>query len=178
GVLPEQDVFAHFHVQRDDFPLFRLLAVSDGKHFRLLRLLFRRVGDDDAAFDGLFLFYSLHQNAILKRSYSHSGVSFQVRFCPAVAGQVSGPLTVPNSPHDCRTALSQKLFGDSFGASIHSVESEIVISPRQLRYPSHLEFVKSLFSTRSLGVLIRCWKDGEQKATGTIERVSRSKQEP
>ena len=43
----------------------------DGDHFTLLRFFFGCVGDDDATFHSLFLFYSLDQNPIVKGLYLH-----------------------------------------------------------------------------------------------------------
>src|ERR1700730_303139 len=68
AVLAEQHAVAAFYVQRDALALFDF-ACANGNHFALLRLLFRRVRDDDAALDGLFLFDPLDQDAIMERSY-------------------------------------------------------------------------------------------------------------
>src|SRR5713226_6267915 len=50
AVLAEQHAVADFYVERDALALLDFARAS-GNHFALLRLLFRRVRDDDAAFD-------------------------------------------------------------------------------------------------------------------------------
>src|SRR6516225_68299 len=77
GILSEKNALARFHVQRDHFTLVGLLAMSDGNYFSFLGFLLGRDGNDDPTFDGLFLFYSLDQNSIMKRSKRHLPVSFQ-----------------------------------------------------------------------------------------------------
>src|SRR5580704_8202924 len=51
AVLAEQHAVAGLDVEREALPLVVGLACAYGDHFALLRLLFRRVGDDDAALD-------------------------------------------------------------------------------------------------------------------------------
>src|SRR5579863_8005140 len=68
AVLAEQYAVAGLYIEGDAHALFDF-ARADGDHFALLRLFFRRVGDDDAALDGFFLFDPLDQDAIVQRSY-------------------------------------------------------------------------------------------------------------
>src|SRR5215831_943525 len=65
-VLPEQDAVSGLHVEGDQFALLALSG-PDRNHFSLLRLLFRRIRDDDAALDGFLLFNALHDHAIVQR---------------------------------------------------------------------------------------------------------------
>src|SRR3984957_5177292 len=67
AVLAEQHAVADFHIERDALALFDF-SRAGCDHFALLRLLFRRVRDDDAALDGFFLFNPLDQDAIMQRS--------------------------------------------------------------------------------------------------------------
>src|SRR5271170_2946028 len=67
AVLAEQHAVADLYVERDALALFDF-ACASGDHFALLRLFLGRVGDDDAALDGLFLFDPLDQDAIVQRS--------------------------------------------------------------------------------------------------------------
>src|SRR5580693_4908233 len=69
AVLAEQDAVTRFYVESDTLALVVNFACACGDHFALLRLFFRRVGDDDAALDGLFLFDPLDQDTIVERSY-------------------------------------------------------------------------------------------------------------
>src|SRR5580693_7752748 len=50
AVLAEQHAVAHFNVERNALALLDF-ACASGNHFALLRLLFCRVRDDDAALD-------------------------------------------------------------------------------------------------------------------------------
>src|SRR5713226_6003376 len=49
AVLAEQHAVTDLYVESDALPLVVVLACANGNHFALLRLLFRRVRDDDAA---------------------------------------------------------------------------------------------------------------------------------
>src|SRR5438094_5847895 len=73
GVFAKQDPVAHLYVQRDAMALFHL-AGSDGHYFALLRLFFSRIGDNDPAFRGFFLFQPAYQDAVMQRSDIHSHV--------------------------------------------------------------------------------------------------------
>src|SRR5438477_7500590 len=64
GVFAEQDPVADLHVQRDTASLFHL-SRSDGHDFTLLRLFFRRFGDNDPAFRGFFLFQPAYEDAVM-----------------------------------------------------------------------------------------------------------------
>src|SRR5271155_1636788 len=64
AVLPEEDSVTGLHVERNQLAFFAA-AVSDGDNFALLRLLFGRVGDDDAALHGLFLFQPANQHTVV-----------------------------------------------------------------------------------------------------------------
>src|SRR5690242_14916521 len=66
GVLAEQDLVADLDVERCDLAVVVHLALADGDHLSLLRLLLRRIRDDDPTLrllDGLF--EPLHDDAIL-----------------------------------------------------------------------------------------------------------------
>ena len=64
GVFAKQDPIAHLYVERDTMALFHL-ASSDGHYFPLLRLFLSRIGDDDPALRGFFLFQPAYQNAVM-----------------------------------------------------------------------------------------------------------------
>src|SRR5215467_11504597 len=65
-VLSEQHAVSRLYVERDQFALLALSG-PDRNHFSLLRLLFRRIRDDDAALDGFLLFNALHDHAVVQR---------------------------------------------------------------------------------------------------------------
>src|SRR5215831_11572752 len=67
GVLAEQDAVAIFHCQREGLSVFVDAASADRHNFALLRLVFRRVGDDDAAARGGSFLHTAHQNAVMER---------------------------------------------------------------------------------------------------------------
>src|SRR5690242_13267068 len=69
GVFAKQDPVAHLYVQRDTTALFHL-AGSDGHYFALLRLFFSRIGDNDPALRGFFLFQPAYKHAVMQRSYT------------------------------------------------------------------------------------------------------------
>src|SRR5258707_366830 len=71
GVFAEQDSVTHLHIKRDTAALFDL-AGSDGHYFPLMRLLFGRVRDDDAAFRGFLLFQPAYDDAVVQGSDIHS----------------------------------------------------------------------------------------------------------
>src|SRR5919109_4631196 len=54
-VLAEEDLVCGLDVERHLGPVLEDLAVADGDHLSLLRLLLGRIGNDDAALDGLLL---------------------------------------------------------------------------------------------------------------------------
>src|SRR5512133_4132890 len=68
AVLREEDAVAGLHVERPDLAVLQHLAVADGDHLALDRLLLRRVGDDDAALRLLLLLHALHDDAVLQRT--------------------------------------------------------------------------------------------------------------
>src|SRR2546423_8509346 len=65
AVLAEQDAVARLNVQRLARSVFLVLAFSDGDHFTFLRLLLRRVGDDDAAAHLLAFLDALHDHSVV-----------------------------------------------------------------------------------------------------------------
>src|SRR5437868_765913 len=65
AVLAEQDAVAHIHIQRLARSVFPVFALADGDHFALLRFLFGRVRDDDAAANLLTFLDALHDNAVM-----------------------------------------------------------------------------------------------------------------
>src|SRR5215813_2496222 len=67
GVLAEENAIAILHVNGLSFTLVVLLASTNGDHLTLLRLLFRSVGNDDAATNGLRLIETANQNAVMQR---------------------------------------------------------------------------------------------------------------
>src|SRR5207247_8813991 len=72
GVLPEQNLVPGLHVERDLLALVGDLAVADGDHLGLLRLLLGRVRDDDPALLDFFLLEPLHQKPIVQRTNLHT----------------------------------------------------------------------------------------------------------
>src|SRR5712664_2388885 len=96
GVLPEQDLVPGLHVERAHLTLVGDLAVADGDHLALLRLLLGRVGDDDPAFLGLFLLEPLHQKPIVQRTNLHTLLLLRWNFARAVQrDQVRGSIWLP-----------------------------------------------------------------------------------
>src|SRR6266436_3481874 len=75
GVLREEDAVAGLDVERADLAVLEDLAVADGEHLTLDRLLLRRVGDDDSALGLLLLLHALHDHAVLQRPDLHWFVS-------------------------------------------------------------------------------------------------------
>src|SRR6266446_3634237 len=71
GVLREEDAVAGLDVERADLAVLEDLAVADGEHLTLDRLLLRRVGDDDSALGLLLLLHALHDHAVLQRPDLH-----------------------------------------------------------------------------------------------------------
>src|SRR5262252_3263460 len=71
GVLAKQDGVSRLDVQRTNLAVLEDLAVADRDHLSLERLLFGRIGNDDAAF-GLVLFGdALDDQTVLKGSNLH-----------------------------------------------------------------------------------------------------------
>src|SRR5207302_281134 len=64
GIFAEQDPVTHLYVERDAMALFHL-AGSDGHYFALLRLFFSRIGDDDPALCGFFLFQPAYEDTVM-----------------------------------------------------------------------------------------------------------------
>jgi hypothetical protein len=71
GVFAKQDPVTHLHVERDTMALFNL-AGPDGYYFALLRLFFGRIGDDDPALPGFFLFQPAYEDTVMQGSYVQS----------------------------------------------------------------------------------------------------------
>src|SRR6267378_7065414 len=84
GVLREEDAVADLDVERADLAVLEDLAVADGEHLTLDRLLLRRVGDDDSALGLLLLGHTLDDDAILQRSDPHG------LFLPGVVWTTAG----------------------------------------------------------------------------------------
>src|SRR5437016_3085939 len=72
GVLPEQDLVPGLHIERDLLALVGDLAVTDGDHLTLLRLLLGRVRDDDPTLLDLLLLEPLHQKPIVQWTNLHT----------------------------------------------------------------------------------------------------------
>src|SRR6266508_1454099 len=70
-VLRKEDAVPGLDVQRADLAVLQDLAVSDGDHLALDRLLLGRIGDDDAALRLLLLLDALHDDAVLQRPDLH-----------------------------------------------------------------------------------------------------------
>src|SRR4030095_16692025 len=73
-ILPEQDLVPSLHVQRDLLAVVADLTRPGGDVLALLRLLLRRVGDDDPARASLLLLEPLDEDAVVQRTNLH-GVS-------------------------------------------------------------------------------------------------------
>jgi hypothetical protein len=57
------------------------LAGTDGDYFALVGLLFSRIGDNDSALRGFFLFQSAYQDTVMQGSYIHGHFSLtSIRF--------------------------------------------------------------------------------------------------
>src|SRR5690348_2753373 len=72
GILPEQDLVAGLHIERDLLTLVGDLAIADGDHLALLGLLLGRVRDNDPALLDLSLLEPLHQNPVVQRTNLHT----------------------------------------------------------------------------------------------------------
>src|ERR1043165_8587945 len=66
AVLAEEHAVACLHVERDALAVLLALAVADGDHLALLRLLLRRVGDDDAAAHLLAFLDALQDHSVVQ----------------------------------------------------------------------------------------------------------------
>src|SRR5208282_115778 len=64
AVFAEQDSVPGFHVERNQLALFPA-SISHGDDFAFLRFFFGRVGNDDAALHGFFLFEPPDQHAVV-----------------------------------------------------------------------------------------------------------------
>src|SRR5262245_3261613 len=73
-VLAEQHAVALLDVQRADLAVISDLAVADGHHFALDRLLLGRIGDDDAPLGLLFFGQALDDQPVLQRTNFHEHV--------------------------------------------------------------------------------------------------------
>src|SRR5205807_1392714 len=67
GVLSDQDRVALLDVEFDALAVIVELSFADGDDLGLLRLLFGRVGDDDAATNGLFGVLAADDDAVVER---------------------------------------------------------------------------------------------------------------
>src|SRR5215469_309137 len=65
GVLAEQDAVAFFNGKWEGLAFVVGTAFAGGDDFALLRLVFGRVGNDDAAAGGGSFFHTTHQNAVM-----------------------------------------------------------------------------------------------------------------
>src|SRR5690606_454949 len=68
AVLAEQDVVAHFHVERTHLTVLENLALTHGDDLALDRLLGRRIGDHDATGGRPLLFKALDDHSIVQRA--------------------------------------------------------------------------------------------------------------
>src|SRR5438132_1509160 len=93
GVLAEQDPVADLHVERQHLAVLVHLALADGDHLTLLRLLLGGVRNDDAAL-GLLdrLLEALHDDAILKWPDLHARRSFPDALSPRNTWKLRAPL--------------------------------------------------------------------------------------
>src|SRR5258708_9246377 len=66
GILAEQDAVAVVNGQREGLALIVGAAFAGGDDFALLRLVFCRVGNDDAATSCRCLFHATDQNAVME----------------------------------------------------------------------------------------------------------------
>src|ERR1700678_705945 len=73
GILAEQDAVAFLHVERAYLAFFVDLALAGRNHFAFLRLLFRRVRDNDSTAGGFAFFNAPHQNAVMERGKFRHG---------------------------------------------------------------------------------------------------------
>src|SRR5215212_5944692 len=91
-VLAEQDAVAGLHVQRLACAVLQVFAFADGDDLALLRLLLRRVRDDDAAAHLLALFNAFHDHAVVqwlnidRHNFSQSPYSGGRRFRVEIPG--------------------------------------------------------------------------------------------
>jgi hypothetical protein len=71
AVLAEEDAVASFDVELTNGAVFEDLAIANGHDLGLDRLLFGRIGDDDAALGLLFFFDSFDDDAVLQGADGH-----------------------------------------------------------------------------------------------------------
>jgi hypothetical protein len=83
AVLTEEHAIARLHVELAHRAVLEHLAVAHRDDFALDGLLFRRIGDNDAAFGLLFFFNSLDDHAVLKRANGH-GLVLLLSFVPKI----------------------------------------------------------------------------------------------
>src|SRR5215813_3470233 len=74
-VLAEENPVAGLHVERYLLALVVDLAVADGDHLALLRLLLCGVGDDDPALLRFLLLLALDEEAVMQRTNLHSQIA-------------------------------------------------------------------------------------------------------
>src|SRR5206468_3823865 len=89
AVLAEDDLVALFEVHRDMVPVLVAGAGADGEDAAALRLLLRRVRQDDAADGGLLLFEDLHDQTVTKRLQIHAMLLTSL---DVVASPIGSPL--------------------------------------------------------------------------------------
>src|SRR5215469_1879401 len=66
GVLAEQDAIAFLDCEREHLAFFVALALAHGDNLALLRLIFCRVGDDDAAASGFRFLDATDQDPVVE----------------------------------------------------------------------------------------------------------------
>jgi hypothetical protein len=73
GILSEEDPVADLNVKGHNLAVFEALALPDCSHFAFLRLLFRRIGDDEPA-GGLFILRvePFYYDPVVERSNVHT----------------------------------------------------------------------------------------------------------
>src|SRR5580700_3189698 len=92
AVLAEEHTIADLDVELPDASILQDLAVADGDHFALDRLLLGGVRNDDAALRLLFLLHTLDDDAVVKRTNAGH------MFSPWSVGIVGVTPTAPGLP--------------------------------------------------------------------------------
>src|SRR5262249_15502901 len=75
GILAEQNAIPRLHIERDQLPVFGALALADGYYFAFLGLFLGRIGNEEPADLGFFLFDSLDHDAVIQRTNLHTSTS-------------------------------------------------------------------------------------------------------
>src|SRR3989338_1480009 len=97
-VLPEQDLVPGLDVERDLLALVGDLAVADGDHLGLLRLLLRGVGDDDPALLHFLFLEPFDQDAIMQRTNLHGFCASFVVCCSRPGASLEIGLATAGAP--------------------------------------------------------------------------------